>query len=183
MKIVFVSLVLAAVGLAQYEASTPPAAESTVAPMETMATQATTMPEISMPEISMPYGQMEQGDVYSLISRLMSFFDLSNVDASMTSMPVAMAHVYDPRSGKFVMLSTPVVKSGDAYYMPACPTGVMSKQSLGMSHNVADCGYGIQLTPMPSNTAALLFRILRTKVRVLLSLAKPSFWSKVQTSS
>ncbi|KAI9479432.1 hypothetical protein LPJ78_004699 [Coemansia sp. RSA 989] len=177
MKIAFVSLALAAIGLAQDEMSTPPAVAPTVAPME----MPTPMPQVSMPQVSTPYEHMERS-VYSLISRLMSFFDLSNVDANLTSAPVAMAHVYDPRSGKFVMLSMPVIKSGEAYYMPACPVGVTSNQPLSVSENAADCGYGIQLTPMPRNTAALLFRVLRTKARMLLDLAKPSFWTQVQTS-
>ncbi|KAJ2454479.1 hypothetical protein EV183_001480 [Coemansia sp. RSA 2336] len=167
MKIAFVSLALAAAGLAQDEMSTPPAVAPTVSPME--------MP----PQAVMPYGQMERS-ADSLVGRLMSFFDLSNVDASLTSAPVAMAHVYDPRSRKFVMLSMPVVKSGEAYYMPACPAGAMSRQP--QQYNVADCGYGIPLTPMPRNAAALLFRALRTKARMLLNLAKPSQWTQVQTS-
>ncbi|KAJ2201912.1 hypothetical protein EV180_007672, partial [Coemansia sp. RSA 518] len=38
------------------------------------------------------------------------------------------------------------------------------------------CPYGIQLTPMPSNVVARLFKVLRIKVKLFLSLLKPSFW-------
>ncbi|KAJ2254190.1 hypothetical protein GGH98_002403, partial [Coemansia sp. RSA 454] len=36
------------------------------------------------------------------------------------------------------------------------------------------CAFGIQLTPMPSNAAASVFRVLRTKIKLFMSLVKQS---------
>ncbi|KAJ2125326.1 hypothetical protein IW147_000972 [Coemansia sp. RSA 720] len=184
MKFAIVSLVFAAVVLAQGELSTPPAAESTVAPVESTVEPAEptgeepegTPVETPMPQISMPSTQVSMHDPMSLISRLMSFFDFTHMDVNVASAPVMMATVYDPRTNKFTALSANVVQSGDAYYMPVCSTDsiVAAGDAPAMTQG-ATCSYGIQLTPMPSNAASTLYSLLRTKLRLILSLAKPSF--------
>ncbi|KAJ2832420.1 hypothetical protein J3B01_004878 [Coemansia erecta] len=199
MKFAIVSLVFAAVVLAQGELSTPPAAESTVAPAELAAApvestaapvESTTEPaestgeepegtpvETPMPQISMPSTQVGTNDPMSLISRLMSFFDFTRMDVNVASAPVIMATIYDPTTNKFTALSANVVQSGDAYYVPVCSTdSIIAAEEVPVMTQSATCSYGIQLTPMPSNAASTLYSLLRTKLRLILSLAKPSFW-------
>ncbi|KAJ2826605.1 hypothetical protein IWW50_002283, partial [Coemansia erecta] len=131
MKLAIIPLVFAAAVLAQGDMSTPPAAESTPAPMETAAGSApvpmetvaegTPVPESPMPT-SLPSTHIGGYDTMSLVSRLMSYFDFTHVDATVASTPVVMAGVYDPTTGKFTVLSANVVQSGDAYYVPVCST-------------------------------------------------------------
>ncbi|KAJ2660420.1 hypothetical protein IW148_003785 [Coemansia sp. RSA 1199] len=177
MKFAIVSLVFAAVALAQGELSTPPAAESTVAPAETTGEEPAGTPmETPMPQISMPSTQVGMNDPMSLISRLMSYFDFTRMDVNVASDPVMMATVYDPSTNKFTALSAHVMQSGDAYYVPVCSTdSIIAAGSVPVMTQGATCSYGIQLTPMPSNAASTLYSLLRTKLRLILSLAKPSF--------
>ncbi|KAJ1858795.1 hypothetical protein IW147_003035 [Coemansia sp. RSA 720] len=177
MKFAIVSLVFAAVALAQGELSTPPAAESTVAPAESTGEQPAGTPmETPMPQISMPSTQVGMNDPMSLISRLMSYFDFTRMDVNVASDPVMMATVYDPSTNKFTALSAHVMQSGDAYYVPVCSTdSIIAAGSVPVMTQGATCSYGIQLTPMPSNAASTLYSLLRTKLRLILSLAKPSF--------
>ncbi|KAJ2131477.1 hypothetical protein GGF48_001521 [Coemansia sp. RSA 921] len=185
MKFAIVSLVFAAVVLAQGELSTPPAAESTVAPVESTVAPAEstgeqpagTPAETPMPQISMPSTHVGTNDPMSLISRLMSYFDFTRMDVNVASAPVIMATVYDPTTNKFTTLSAHVMQSGDAYYVPVCSTdSIIAAGEVPVMTQDATCRYGIQLTPMPSNAASTLYSLLRTKLRLILSLAKPSFW-------
>ncbi|KAJ2503325.1 hypothetical protein GGH96_000346 [Coemansia sp. RSA 1972] len=185
MKFAIVSLVFAAVVLAQGELSTPPAAESTVALVESTAAPAEstgeqpagTPVETPMPQISMPSTQVGMNDPMSLISRLMSFFDFTRMDVNVASDPVMMATVYDPTTNKFTALSAHVMQSGNAYYVPVCSTdSIVAAGDAPVMTQGATCSYGIQLTPMPSNAASTLYSLLRTKLRLILSLARPSFW-------
>ncbi|KAJ2118350.1 hypothetical protein IW139_002196 [Coemansia sp. RSA 353] len=173
MKLAITSLIFAVAVAAQGDFTPQPAAvESAPGPM------ATAMPQVSMPT-TMPSTTMGGQDTVSLLTRLVSFFDLTRVSASLTTMPVLMASVYDPTSNKFTFLSSSLVQSGDASYVPVC--SIDSITSAGSTPVLAQgqsdvCPYGIQLTPMPSNVAARLFKVLRIKVKLFLSLLKPSFW-------
>ncbi|KAJ2839573.1 hypothetical protein J3B01_000550 [Coemansia erecta] len=192
MKFAIVSLVFAAVVLAQGELSTPPAAESTVAPVESTVAPAEstvapaestgeepagTSMETPMPQISMPSTQVGTNVPMSLVSRLMSYFDFTRMDVNVASAPVIMATIYDPTTNKFTALSAHVMQSGDAYYVPVCSTdSIIAAGEVPVMTQGATCSYGIQLTPMPSNAASTLYSLLRTKLRLILSLARPSFW-------
>ncbi|KAJ2476333.1 hypothetical protein IWW56_004978 [Coemansia sp. RSA 2131] len=114
-------------------------------------------------------------DAVSLLTRLMSFFDLSHIASTVTTTPVTITHVYDPSTSKFTHLSASVVTAGDSYYVPVCPVNAIV--AAGSTPAVAQsdaCAFGIQLTPMPSNAAASVFRVLRTKIELFMSLAKQS---------
>ncbi|KAJ1835234.1 hypothetical protein IWW55_000088 [Coemansia sp. RSA 2706] len=115
----------------------------------------------------------EGADVASLISRLFSYFDLSHIASTVTTTPVGLPLVYDPGSDKFVRLAGSVVQSEDAMYLPICPVDVITAagQTPASAQSNA-CTMGVQLTPMPSNAASALFKVLRTKVKLLMSLAK-----------
>ncbi|KAJ2701120.1 hypothetical protein H4R19_005429, partial [Coemansia spiralis] len=91
----------------------------------------------------------------SLLWRLASYFDLSHVANTITTMPVMMAHVFDPTSGKTTMLAASVMRAGDGYYMPVCPVSSIAQAGSvpAIASQLADCGYGIQLTPLPQNAA------------------------------
>ncbi|KAJ2132034.1 hypothetical protein GGF48_001196 [Coemansia sp. RSA 921] len=108
----------------------------------------------------------------------MSYFDFTRMDVNVASAPVMMATVYDPTTNKFTALSAHVMQSDDAYYVPVCSTdSIIAAGEAPAITQGATCSYGIQLTPMPSNAASTLYSLLRTKLRLILSLAKPSFWS------
>ncbi|KAJ1778177.1 hypothetical protein LPJ54_001877, partial [Coemansia sp. RSA 1824] len=112
MKLAITSLIFAVAVAAQGDFTPQPAAiESAPGPM------ATAMPQVSMPT-TMPSTTMGGQDTMSLLTRLVSFFDLTRVSASLTTMPVLMASVYDPTSNKFTFLSSSLVQSGDASYVP-----------------------------------------------------------------
>ncbi|KAJ2847948.1 hypothetical protein IWW36_003583 [Coemansia brasiliensis] len=116
-------------------------------------------------------------DITSMLMQLANKFDFTNVATSVTSAPAIMAIVFDPTSNKFTFLSSTVSQSGGSYYVPVCP--VDSITAAGSSSIAAQsdvCNYGIQLTSMPSNAASSLLQMLRTKIKLLLSLAKPSYF-------
>ncbi|KAJ1840826.1 hypothetical protein LPJ70_004477 [Coemansia sp. RSA 2708] len=195
MKLAITPLVFAAAVMAQGYSTAPapegtesaPAPEGTESMPAPEATGSMPIPEATgsmpIPEVSMPtiLSETQIGggsqDVFSLLSRLISYFDLSRVSASMSSVPVIIGTVYDPVMNKFTFLSSGVVQSGDSYYVPVCPVAdiVAAGMNPVMSQSSA-CTYGMQLTPMPSNAASGLFKVLRLKIRLFLSLLKPSFW-------
>ncbi|KAJ1829938.1 hypothetical protein LPJ63_005235 [Coemansia sp. RSA 2711] len=178
MKFAIVSLAVAAVALAQGESPLPQVAESTAAPMESIPApvESTAAPMEPTP-LGMPSIPAISGETRSLLYRLMSYFDLTHLAPTLASTPVLMLSIYDPSLGKFVELSATAIQSGDAYYVPVCPTDaiVSAGEVPAMAQN-ATCNYGIQLTPMPGNAASALYKVLRTKIRLLLSIVKPGFW-------
>ncbi|KAJ2355544.1 hypothetical protein GGF43_002624 [Coemansia sp. RSA 2618] len=173
MKLAIVPLVFAPAVAAQGDyTAQPQTAEPMVTPM------ATPIPQVSMPT-TMPPTRMSGHDTASLLSRLVSFFDLTHVSTSLSTMPVLMAMVYNPDVGKFVFLSSSVVNSGDTSYVPVCSTDtiISAGTSPVLAQDQSDaCPYGIQLTPMPSNAASTLLKTVRIKLRIFQSLFKPAFW-------
>ncbi|KAJ2456233.1 hypothetical protein EV183_000160 [Coemansia sp. RSA 2336] len=182
------SVVLFAAAVAAQGVYETPAAAMT--PMETEATEATS---VEMTEVEGPYETEEAmstpvagarpmqpagaPDINSMMMQLANKFDFTNVAASETSAPAIMAVVFDPASNKFTFLSSSVAQSGGAYYVPVCPVdSITSAGSNPVAASSDVCSYGIQLTSMPSNAASTLLQMLRTKIKLLLSLAKPSYF-------
>ncbi|KAJ2653559.1 hypothetical protein IWW40_000253 [Coemansia sp. RSA 1250] len=179
------SVVLFAAAVAAQDAYETPAAAMT--PMETEAAS------VEVTEVESPYETEEAvstpvagarpmqpagaPDITSMLMQLANKFDFTNVATSETSAPAIMAVVFDPASNKFTFLSSSVAQSGGAYYVPVCPVDSIAaagSSSLTTSSDV--CSYGIQLTSMPSNAASSFLQMLRTKIKLLLSLAKPSYF-------
>ncbi|KAJ2801036.1 hypothetical protein H4R21_002944 [Coemansia helicoidea] len=132
------------------------------------------------PEAAMAAGETARAPVgalpvpahtVSLLARLASYFDMSHVASSITTMPAAVAHVFDPASGKMTMLAASVMRAGDGYYMPVCPVSDIAQAGSmpAVATQAANCGYGIQLTPLPQNAARSLFAAFRTLSRAILS--------------
>ncbi|KAJ2849149.1 hypothetical protein GGI22_005590 [Coemansia erecta] len=115
-------------------------------------------------------GQPPTSTVQSLIARLVSFFDLSHVSSSTTSMPVTFDMVYDPATGKFTFLTTAVELSGGAYYVPVCPVNVITG-----AESAQGCDYGVRLNPVPLNVAQAHLGIVHTLFSMIRNLARPSF--------
>ncbi|KAJ2499831.1 hypothetical protein GGH96_003174 [Coemansia sp. RSA 1972] len=131
--------------------------------------------EAMPPTIHQPQPITSGSDVTSLLTRLVSFFDLSHIASTVTTTPVTITHVYDPSTSKFTHLSASVVTSGDSYYVPVCPASdIVKAGSIPAVAQSDACVFGIQLTPMPSNAAASVFRVLRTKIKLFMSLVKQS---------
>ncbi|KAJ1778168.1 hypothetical protein LPJ62_006442 [Coemansia sp. RSA 2167] len=125
--------------------------------------------------IHQPQPMTSGSDVASLLTRLMSFFDLSHIASTVTTTPAIITPVYDPSTSKFTHLSASVVTSGDSYYVPVCPVSdIVKAESVPVVAQSDACAFGIQLTPMPSNAAASVFRVLRTKIKLFMSLVKQS---------
>ncbi|KAJ2843577.1 hypothetical protein IWW36_005512 [Coemansia brasiliensis] len=117
-------------------------------------------------------------DTMSLLNRLVSFFDFSQVGNTFTTAPVVMAPMYNPDTSKFTILSASVMKQGDSYFMPVCPVSAIANAgaeipAVAISNG---CTMGVQLTPMPMNAASSLYSVLKAKLRIIASLAGPSGW-------
>ncbi|KAJ2256856.1 hypothetical protein GGI13_001067 [Coemansia sp. RSA 455] len=69
-----------------------------------------------MPQVS----QMPSSLTQSLLSRLISYFDMSRVSSVDATTPVMITQVFDPTMNKFTHLSMNVVQSGDVWYLPVC---------------------------------------------------------------
>ncbi|KAJ2669806.1 hypothetical protein IWW42_004394 [Coemansia sp. RSA 1085] len=121
--------------------------------------------------------QPTEMDAMSLLNRLVSFFDFSHVANAFTTVPVLMAPMYNPDTSKFTILSASIMRQGDTYFMPVCPVSAIA--SAGPETPAAavssGCTMGVQLTPMPINAASSLYEMLKAKLRIIASLAKPSF--------
>ncbi|PIA17904.1 hypothetical protein COEREDRAFT_7089 [Coemansia reversa NRRL 1564] len=178
MKLAITSVVFAtAIAFAQDYVSMPPAVEVSSPAAEVSPTiEAQVSPGMEMPT-ALPTIPMGGDRTASLLARLASYFDLTHVSSDIASMPVVMSKVYDPATGKFVMLSAGVMQSGGAYYVPVCTVNAIT--SAGMSPVAAvqpdACSYGIQLTPVPSNAAVALYRVIRTRFKAIMSASRPSF--------
>ncbi|KAJ2083281.1 hypothetical protein H4R24_000928 [Coemansia sp. RSA 988] len=186
MKLAITSIVfVAAVALAQDNVSMPPAAEASSPAAEVSPTiEGQVSPGMEMPT-ALPAIPMGGDRTASLLARLASFFDMSHVSSDVASMPVVMSKVYDPATGKFVMLSAGVMQSGSAYYVPVCTVDAIA--SAGTSPVAAvqpdACSFGVQLTPVPSNAAVALYRVIRTSFKAIMSAARPSFMGFGRSSS
>ncbi|KAJ2111602.1 hypothetical protein IW146_005239 [Coemansia sp. RSA 922] len=71
---------------------------------------------LQMPQVA----QMPSSLTQSLLSRLISYFDMSRVSSVDTTTPVMITQVFDPTMNKFTHLSMNVVQSGDVWYLPVC---------------------------------------------------------------
>ncbi|KAJ2807492.1 hypothetical protein H4R20_001261 [Coemansia guatemalensis] len=174
-----IALVAATVVVAQYGTTSLPEEEGTPTVEQPMYPGVQT-PAV-MPKLQMVYG----ADTQSLLSRLLSYFDLTHVASDIATMPVVMTKLYDPASNKFTVVSANVMQSGGAYYIPVCPTSAIAnaKQTPVMDVEPAACGYGIQLTPMPSNAAGALNRVIRTAFKAIMSVSRPSFMGMAKQQS
>ncbi|KAJ2785666.1 hypothetical protein H4R18_000357 [Coemansia javaensis] len=179
MKFAILPIVLAAAVLAQDNSAPDQGDESTyVSETEGSNAGATPVPAVAgsaAPQMAVPTAMPMPAVVpgpstESLLERLASYFDLSHVTSSIASAPVFMAKVYDPASGKFTMVSSSVMRAGGAYYVPVCPTDAIADAGLTPIVDAASaCSYGIQLTPMPSNAASALYRVVRTAFKAIMS--------------
>ncbi|KAJ1916887.1 hypothetical protein GGI09_005662 [Coemansia sp. S100] len=146
-----------------------------------------------MPQVA----QMPSSLTQSLLSRLVSFFDISRMSIIGTATPVMITQVFDPTMNKFTHLSMNVVQSGDVWYLPVCTvdsitgagvsvtgtavTGASAAPSAGASvvpPAPMSCQYGIQLAPMPQNAMRMMLRVMRTMFRAINAAAmEPTrFW-------
>ncbi|KAJ1925379.1 hypothetical protein GGI09_003948 [Coemansia sp. S100] len=92
--------------------TTSPAPKVADTPVANVATGQ--MPQ--MPQVA----QMPSSLTQSLLSRLISYFDMSRVSSVDTTTPVMITQVFDPTMNKFTHLSMNVVQSGDVWYLPVC---------------------------------------------------------------
>ncbi|KAJ2805160.1 hypothetical protein H4R20_002202 [Coemansia guatemalensis] len=195
MKLAIISIIsLAAVAVAQdYASVTPvvevsPTVEAEESPVmeaeESPFMEAEESPGMEMPT-AMPTISMGGDRTASLLARLASYFDLSHVSSEIASMPVMMSKVFDPATGKFVMLSASVMQSGGAYYVPVCSVDAIASAGKMPVATVQPgaCSYGIQLTPVPSNAAMALYRVIRTSFKAIMSASRPSFMGFGRPSS
>ncbi|KAJ2804732.1 hypothetical protein H4R20_002385 [Coemansia guatemalensis] len=194
MKLVVTSIVfVAAVAVAQDYASITPVAMAsspvaevspTIEAEELPAMEAEESPVMEMPT-ALPTISMGSDRTALLLARLASYFDLSHVSSEIASMPVMTSKVYDPATGKLVMLSASVMQSGGAYYVPVCSVDAIAsagKMPVAAAQPGA-CSYGIQLTPVPSNAAVALYRVIRTSFKAIMSASRPSFMGFGRPSS
>ncbi|KAI9503203.1 hypothetical protein BX070DRAFT_234905 [Coemansia spiralis] len=140
------------------------------------------MPEAMLPGAMLP-GTMLPGAmgthigsmpsaIQSLLSRLVSYFDMSHVSSINTDTPVLVSHVFDPATGKFTHLTLNVMQSGSSYYIPVCSTDAIT----GTTPASADvCPYGIQLNPVPLNVVQAKLNIMHTVHSIIKNLARPLF--------
>ncbi|KAJ1662939.1 hypothetical protein IW140_005461 [Coemansia sp. RSA 1813] len=112
--------------------------------------------------------------VQSLLSRLVSFFDLSHVASTTTDTPVTFDMVYDPSMGKFTHMTSNVMQSGDTYYVPVCSIDSITGTGTGTA-SAQGCDYGVRLNPVPLNVARAQLNIIHTLFAVLRNIARPAF--------
>ncbi|KAJ2049000.1 hypothetical protein H4S04_003495 [Coemansia sp. S16] len=117
MKTSFVAISCLAAALAQTNPmpagdTTNPAPKVADTPVANVATgQLPQMPQVA---------QMPSSLTQSLLSRLISYFDMSRMSSVDTTTPVMITEVFDPTMNKFTHLSMNVVQSGDVWYLPVC---------------------------------------------------------------
>ncbi|KAJ1915915.1 hypothetical protein GGI09_001499 [Coemansia sp. S100] len=102
-----------------------------------------------MPQVT----QMPSSLTQSLLSRLITYFDMSRVSSVDTTTPVMITEVFDPTMNKFTHLSMNVVQSGDVWYLPVCAIDSI----IGAGTSVAgtsDAGTSAAGAPEASTAAA-----------------------------
>ncbi|KAJ2014184.1 hypothetical protein GGI03_002369 [Coemansia sp. RSA 2337] len=128
-----------------------------------------------MPQVA----QMPSSLTQSLLSRLISYFDISRVSSVDTATPVMTAQVFDPTMNKFTHLSMNVVQSGAVWYLPVCTVDSITAAGASAAPPAPEsCQYGIQLTPVPQNAMKMMLRVMRTMFRAINAAAmEPArFW-------
>ncbi|KAJ2052036.1 hypothetical protein GGH13_008541 [Coemansia sp. S155-1] len=128
-----------------------------------------------MPQVA----QMPSSLTQSLLSRLISYFDISRASSVDTATPVMTAQVFDPTMNKFTHLSINVVQSGDVWYLPVCTVDSITAAGASAAPPAPEsCQYGIQLAPVPQNAMRMMLRVMRTMFRAINAAAmEPTrFW-------
>ncbi|KAJ2252103.1 hypothetical protein GGI13_003474 [Coemansia sp. RSA 455] len=128
-----------------------------------------------MPQVA----QMPSSLTQSLLSRLISYFDMSRVSSIDTTTPVMTAQVFDLTMNKFTHLSMNVVQSGNVWYLPVCTVDSITTAGASAAPPAPkSCQYGIQLAPVPQNTMRMMLRVMRTMFRAINAAAREPtrFW-------
>ncbi|KAJ2335663.1 hypothetical protein GGI00_001242 [Coemansia sp. RSA 2681] len=128
-----------------------------------------------MPQVA----QMPSSLTQSLLSRLISYFDMSRISGVDTTTPVMVTHVFDPVMNKFTHFSMNVVQSGDVWYLPVCTVAsITAAGSAAAPPAPESCQYGIQLAPVPQNAMKMTLRVVRTAFRAIRAAAMEPmrFW-------
>ncbi|KAJ2440123.1 hypothetical protein GGF42_007731 [Coemansia sp. RSA 2424] len=123
--------------------------------------------------------QMPSSMTQSLLSRLISYFDMSRISSVDTTTPVMVTHVFDPAMNKFTHLSMNVVQSGDVWYLPVCTVDSITAAGAAAAPPAPEsCQYGIKLAPVPQNAMRMMLRVMRTAFRAIRAAAmEPThFW-------
>ncbi|KAJ1911501.1 hypothetical protein GGI09_005326 [Coemansia sp. S100] len=126
-----------------------------------------------------PIANMLSSLTQSLLSRLISYFDISRVSSVDTATPVMTAQVFDPTMNKFTHLSMNVIQSGDVWYLPVCTVDSITSAGVsGAPPAPESCQYGVQLAPVPQNAMRMMLRVMRTMFRAINAAAmEPTrFW-------
>ncbi|KAJ2024059.1 hypothetical protein IW146_005292 [Coemansia sp. RSA 922] len=140
--------------------------------------------------------QMPSSLTQSLLSRLISYFDMSRVSSVDATTPVMITQVFDSTMNKFTHLSMNVVQSGDVWYLPVCTVDSITGTGVSVAGTAAagapeagtavtgasvappagasaapslpmSCQYGIQLAPVPQNAMRMMLRVMRTMFRAI----------------
>ncbi|KAJ2420720.1 hypothetical protein GGF41_004144, partial [Coemansia sp. RSA 2531] len=110
---------------------------------------------LQLPQVA----QMPSSLTQSLLSRLISYFDMSRVSSVDTAMPVMITQVFDSTMNKITHLSMNVVQSGDVWYLPVCTIDSITAAGTSAAPPVPEsCQYGIQLAPVPQNAMRMMLR-------------------------
>ncbi|KAJ2060203.1 hypothetical protein GGI17_003901 [Coemansia sp. S146] len=132
------------------------------------------MPQI--PQVS----QLPSSLTQSLLTRLVSYFDMSHLPGVDTTTPVMVTQVFDPTMNKFTHLSMNIVQSGNVWYLPVCTVdSITAAAGASVMLSVPEsCQYGIQLAPVPQNAMKMMMRVMRTMFRAINAAAmEPTrFW-------
>ncbi|KAJ2659583.1 hypothetical protein IWW48_003422 [Coemansia sp. RSA 1200] len=109
--------------------------------------------------------------VQSLLQRLASFFDLTNISSTSADTPVGVEIIYNPMARRFSHMTTTVIQSGNGYYVPACAAEDVARGAV----NPQDCTYGMVLGSVPMNAAQTNMHVLHTLFAIIRRLARPRF--------
>ncbi|KAJ2858927.1 hypothetical protein GGH94_006374 [Coemansia aciculifera] len=158
-----------------------PASDTTASPAPKVAdTPVVNVATGQMPQMPQ-VAQMPNSLTQSLLTRLISYFDMSHLSSVDTATPVMVIQVFDPTMNKFTHLSMNVVQSGDVWYLPVCTVGSITAAtgaSAATPPAPESCQYGIQLAPVPQNAMRMMLRVMRTMFRAINTAAmEPTrFW-------
>ncbi|KAJ2910699.1 hypothetical protein GGI21_000604 [Coemansia aciculifera] len=128
--------------------------------------------------------QMHSSLTQSLLSRFISYFDISHLSSVDTTTPVVVTHVFDPTMNKFTHLAMNVVQSGDVWYVPVCTIDSITTAGSAAAPAPESCQFGVQLASVPQNAMKLQLSVVRTVLRAIKAAAmEPSrFWFGHQPS-
>ncbi|KAJ2894915.1 hypothetical protein GGI21_005222 [Coemansia aciculifera] len=134
-----------------------------------VATLAQTSPMPAAPNVAateqMP--PMHSSLTQSLLSRLISYFDISHLSNVDTTTPVIVTHVFDPTMNKFTDMAVNVVQSGDVWYVPVCTIDSIAAAGSAAAPAPESCQFGVQLAPVPQNAMKMQLNVVRTVFRAI----------------